>query len=94
MKEEKTNISEIDFSTFLISLATSAFIHLGLVQDNEGKKSDINLPLARQSIDILSVLKEKTKGNLSEDETKLLDSLLFDLRMKYVDFTKNQAQKE
>ena len=74
----------LDFSTFCISLGTSAMVNLGSIPNPETQQSDQNLPLAKQSIDILAILKEKTKGNLSPEESRLLDNLLFDLRMSYV----------
>lgn len=74
-----------DFSGFLISLGTSAFYHLGLVADPEtGKPSAPNLPLAHQTIDMIELLDEKTRGNLTPDETTLLRNLLTDLRMRFV----------
>jgi len=75
----------IDFGTFLISLGSSALIHLGEAPDPvSGEKAAPNLPLAQQSIDILAMLEEKTRGNLGADEARFLDQLLFDLRMRYV----------
>ena len=74
-----------DFSGFLISLGTSAFYHLGLVADPEtGKSSPPNLPLAHQTIDMIELLDEKTRGNLTPEETMLLRNLLTDLRMRFV----------
>lgn len=74
-----------DFSGFLISLGTSAFYHLGLVADPEtGKPGAPSLPLARQTIDMIELLGEKTRGNLSEEEATLLRNLLTDLRMRFV----------
>jgi hypothetical protein len=90
--QQKQTSSEIDFSTFIISLATSALFNLGLVQTESGKASEVNLPVASQTIDILALLKEKTKGNLTDDEGKVLDSLLFDLRMKFIEVAKNQKK--
>lgn len=76
----------VDFSSFVLSLATSALYHLGLVPDPEtGKHPERDLPLARQTIDTLALLEEKTRGNLSEDELKLLSSVLAELRLRYVD---------
>ncbi len=77
-------LPEIDFATFILSLGTSALYHLGEMAGPEGQKAEQNLPLAKQTIDILALLRDKTKGNLAPDEAQLLDSLLYDLRMKYV----------
>jgi len=75
----------IDFSTFVLSLSTSALFHLGLIPDTQsGKPGERNLPLARQTIDILEILQEKTRGNLDEAELRLLESVLHDLRMRFV----------
>lgn len=78
-------LPEIDFATFVISLSTSAMYHLGAIQDPESGKAEVNLPLAKQTIDILGMLKQKTEGNCTPDETRLLDGLLYDLRLRYVD---------
>jgi hypothetical protein len=78
-----------DFSGFLLSLATSALFHLGLVADPEtGKPAPPNLPVARHTIDTLELLEEKTRGNLSDDEATLLRNLLTDLRMRFVASTR------
>ena len=74
----------IDFSTLVLSLATSAMVHLGLVPESEGGSTEKNLPLAQQTIDTLELLQEKTRGNLTDDETKLLQGVLYELRMSYV----------
>jgi len=78
----------VDFSTFTFSLATGALINLGLAPDPMTQKVTKNVDLARQNIEILSLLKEKTKGNLTADETKLMDSLLTEVRLKFVEATK------
>ncbi len=74
---------EIDFSTFVISLSQSALVHLGLAKDPDGR-SEVTVPLAKQTIDILGMLFEKTKGNLAPEEHKLLTSVLCDVRVKFV----------
>lgn len=75
---------DVDFAGFLLSLATSAMAHLGEVPDPETGSTTENLPAAKQMIDILSILQKKTKGNLERDEERLLDNLLYELRMKYL----------
>ena len=80
-------LPEIDFATFILSMGSSALSHLGEVPDDAGK-TERNLPLAKQTIDLLALLQEKTKGNLDEAETSLLSALLYDLRIKYVDALK------
>ncbi len=73
---------EIDFTTFLISLAANAMHHLG--EGPEGAAGKPNLPLARQTIDIIGLLQHKTRGNLTGEEERLLDGVLYDLRMRFV----------
>jgi hypothetical protein len=77
-------IPEIDFGTFVMSLATSVLVHLGEVAHPDSATSEANLPLAKQTIDILGMLREKTRGNLTNEEAQLIEQLLYDLRMKYV----------
>jgi hypothetical protein len=77
-------LPEITFSSFLFSLSTSAFVHLGAVADPATGEVDRNLPLAKQTIDLLGLLREKTRNNLSKEEEVLFDHLLYDLRMRYV----------
>ncbi len=78
----------VDFSTFVLSLGSSALMHLGEVENPEVGGAGEDLPLAKHSIDILSMLQSRTKGNLSADEEKLLESLLYDLRLRYVNAAK------
>ena len=77
-------LPEINFTNFLFSLSTSALIQLGEIQDPIAQQSAKNLPLAKQTIDLIGMLREKTKGNLSPDEDKMIDYILYDLRMRYV----------
>ena len=77
-------LPEIDFTNFILSLSTSAFIQLGEVPDPFTQKTNKNLPLAKQTIDLIGMLKEKTKGNLSPEEEKVIEYVLYDLRMRYV----------
>ncbi len=82
----------MDFSTFVLSLASSAMVNLGVV-DGQAAATSINLVAAKQLIDIIGVLELKTRGNLSDPEDKLLKSLLYDLRVQYCDASKLQAQQ-
>jgi hypothetical protein len=79
------SLSPMDFSTFVLSLASSAMVNLGLVDGPDGHKGEPDLPAAKQLIDIIGVLEEKTRGNLSESEEKLVKSLLYDLRVQFCD---------
>jgi len=83
---------EIDFSTFILSLSTSALYHLGLVDDPQtGERGQPDLALASQTIDTLAILQEKTRGNLDDEEDRLLDSLLYELRMRFVEVRQAQG---
>ncbi len=82
---------QIDFSTFILSLTSSAFYNLGDMPDPLTGKTETNLPAVQQTIDMLSMLKEKTKGNLSEDENQLLEQMIYELQMKYVEKTKKPS---
>jgi hypothetical protein len=77
-------LPEVDFSYFLVSLSSSALFHLGEIADPQTGQKSKDLPLAKHSIDIIAMLKEKTKGNLTEEEDKALESILTDLRWRYV----------
>lgn len=82
--QEPPHDHELDFSTFVISLATSVQMNLGAIPHPETDQTAQNIPAAKQMIDILALLKEKTKGNLSEQESALLDQVLYNLRIHYV----------
>lgn len=78
LPQEPDDLPPMDFSTFIVSLRTSAMLHLG------AESSELDLPLARQEIDLLGILEEKTRGNLTGEEERLLSQVLFDLRTRYV----------
>jgi hypothetical protein len=79
-------LPRIDFATFVLSLSTSALYHLGLVPDPEtNRPGTVDKILARQTIDTLELLQEKTRGNLDAEEERLLESLLYELRMRFVE---------
>ncbi|HVV16834.1 MAG TPA: DUF1844 domain-containing protein [Polyangia bacterium] len=80
----------VDFHTFILSLGSSALLHLGELEHPEAGDARQDLSLAKHTIDILAMLDEKTKGNLSPAEEKLMESLLFDLRLRYVEATKTK----
>ena len=87
---DKDEMPEVDCATFALSLATSALVHLGEQPDAPGFEGtgEVQLPLARQTIDIMAMLRDKTRGNLTVEESLLIDSLLYDLRMRYVEKAK------
>ncbi len=82
--KQETQMPKIDFATFIFSLNSSALLHLGMVEDPATGKKEKNLIIAKQTIDILGMLADKTKGNLTDDEDKLLRNILHDLRLMYV----------
>lgn len=74
----------LDFATFVVSLGESAWVHLGLVPNPMTGEKSVEMAAAKQTIDILGILEDKTKGNLNDEEEKLLSSLLYTLRMHFV----------
>lgn len=84
-------LPQIDFATFVLSLSHSALVHLGAEPHPESGSVEENLDFAKQQIDVLGMLEEKTKGNLTGAEERLLAELLFDLRMRYVERTKSKG---
>lgn len=82
--EEQAQLPQVNFSTFVFSLSSSAILHFGEIPDPTSGKKKKNLPMAKQTIDILGMLEEKTKGNLTDDESDFLKNILYDLRMRYV----------
>jgi len=83
-REEPSALPEIDFSTFVVSLSSSVLIHLGVVADPTTGQQNKDLAIAKQTIDMLGMLQAKTRGNLTKEEDQLLESMLYDLRMRYV----------
>lgn len=88
MSDHETDALPLDFSTFLLSISHSALVNLGAAPHPETNQVQADLALAKQDIDLLGLLEEKTKGNLSGDEERLLTQMLFDLRLRFVDATK------
>ena len=83
-------LPEINFSTFVVSLSTQALMHLGEIANPISGKIDPDVPAAKQMIDMLGMIKEKTSGNLNANEDRLMQEILFDLRMKYVEAVKQR----
>jgi hypothetical protein len=92
--ESHRHLPPADFATLVLSLGSSAVMYLGQPEDQgqqgheDGKATPPNLPMAKHAIDLLTVLEEKTKGNLTGEEEQILESLLFDLRLRYVEALK------
>jgi len=90
---DETRPGQIDFYTFVLSLGSSAFVHLGDAPHPEsGEAAPANLALAQQAIDILAMLREKTKGNLTPEEERFLGNLLTDLRFRFVQKTTGKPE--
>lgn len=84
--------SPIDFSSFIISLSSSVLISLGEIPHPDTNEKTEDVCFAKQTIQILEMLQEKTRGNLTEGEQELIDSILFDLRFKYVQYVNKHPQ--
>ena len=90
--EQGSDPSGISFVAFILSLAHTAAVHFGDVPDPaSGQKAEANLQAAQQMIDILALLDRKTRGNLTAEERQLLEQILFELRLRYVEATKDGA---
>lgn len=79
---------KIDLTTFILSIASAAYMGLGVVPSRDDKKTSVNLDLAKQNIDLLELIHEKTKGNRTAEEDRLIEQLLFEVRMRYVEALK------
>ena len=87
--EHQHEADTISFAAFVLSLAHTAAVHFGDIPDPvSGQKSEVNLPAAQQMIDILALLEEKTRGNLTAEERQLLDQILYELRLRFVEVGK------
>jgi hypothetical protein len=83
--ERRAPSAEITFGTFIVGLSTQALMHLGEIADPHSNQAATDLPAAQQLIDIIAMLQEKTRGNVDRDEQEMLEAILFELRMKYVE---------
>jgi len=91
MSEDDSAAPSIDFNTFVLSLSTSALMHLGKLPG--GESQTVNLAHAKQSIDCIALLEEKTKGNLTGEEERLISEVLYDLRLRFVAAKKDADEK-
>lgn len=80
--------TRIDLTTFFLSISSAAFMSMGVVPPDSGLEPTIDLDLARQNIDLLELMLEKTKGNRTAEEDRLLEQLLFQVRMRFVEVQK------
>ncbi len=87
--DAEAELSSIDFSTFILSLSTTALYQMGLVEEpGSGERIQPNWTIAQQTIDTLEMLQQKTRGNLEPDEENLFESLLYELRLRFVEVGK------
>ena len=93
--EHEHDGDSISFAAFVLSLAHTAAVHFGDIPDPvSGQKSEVNLPAAQQMIDILALLEEKTRGNLTAEERQFLDQILYELRLRYVEASQQGSAPE
>lgn len=83
-RHRREEMPPITFTDFIVSLSSSVIYHFGDIPDPVTRKAEKNLIAAKQTIDILGIIEQKTKGNLDENEKRLMDAILFELRMRYV----------
>jgi len=89
-----TTDEKVEFATFVLSLGSSALLHLGeLEKPSSGEAPQVDLELAKHTIDVLAMLQEKTQGNLTEGEATLVENLLFDLRLRFVETSRAEKTK-
>lgn len=85
---------ELSFTAFVVSLASTAAIHFGDLPDPvSGERSELNLDGAAQMIEILTLLDQKTRGNLTAEERQILDQVLYELRLRFVQATPGTANR-
>ena len=89
-KHDDEALPSMDFSTFILSLSHSALVHLGEAPHPETGRVDAHAAMARQTIDLIGMLEEKTKGNLTGAEERLIAQVLYDLRMRFVERAKTK----
>lgn len=86
-------LPKIDLTTFILSISSAAYMGLGIVPSPEGGQPHVDLELARQNIDLLELIYEKTRGNRTPEEDRLVEQLLFETRMKYIERSKELEKK-
>jgi hypothetical protein len=87
-RSQERGHTPVEFSTLILGLASTALIHLGETPNPENGKSERDLVLARETLEFLTVLREKTRGNLSSEEERLFGSVLADLQIRFVEASK------
>ena len=91
--QQQNGAEGISFAAFVLSLAHTAAVHFGDIPDPvSGELSEANLPAAQQMIDILSLMEAKTRGNLTAEERQLIEQILYELRLRFIDAQKPQSR--
>jgi hypothetical protein len=86
--KERASLPPVDFETFITSLSASALLHLGAMPLPDGSTQEVNLPMAKHTIDIIALLEEKTRGNLTDAEARTMNTILYDLRLRFIEVCK------
>ncbi len=87
-EQKRPPLPEVNFNSLIFSLSSSALLHIGEIADPQTGETKKDLELAKHSIDIIAMLKDKTKGNLTDEEKKFIDNILTDLRLRFVKASK------
>lgn len=90
-KNEQSEMPEVDFKGLIMGLSGAALHYMCETKQSPGGANTVNLPLARQNIEIIAMLSEKTKGNLNADEEALMQQVLLDLRMRFIEKSKSHS---
>ncbi len=85
------SLPAVDFNALILSLSSSVMMHLGVLPNPVSHETEADLPLAKQTIDIIAMLQQKTRGNLTQDEEQFIEAVLYDLRMKYVEVSREKT---
>ena len=88
-KEKPQSLPEVDFNFFILSLSSSAMMQMGVIPNPVTNNKEKNMMIAKQTIDIIEMLEKKTRGNLTDEEKHFIESILYDLRMKFVEENKS-----
>lgn len=91
--EDVKRTPQIDFSSFIMSLATQSLMQMGAMEPPQGVPLQVDMEGARQTIEVLALLKEKTINNLDEAEKKLMDKILHEIRLHFVHLSKKDSKE-
>lgn len=89
----KNDLPKIDLTTFFLSISSAAYMGLGIVPGTTGEAPKVDLELARQNIDLLELIYEKTRGNRTPEEDRLIEQLLFEIRMRFIEKQKEYSSR-